>query len=360
MKKFCLTCLFCFVCFLPFAQTGRVGSFVDTYTKMHHFSGTVLVQQMGKTSFHKSFGMANIPFSVPATNNTIYKIASITKLFTSVLILQLCEEEKLDLQKTIGTYLPYYRGEGKNKVTIHQLLNHTSGMVNMDTVKSLESALRSGAPVYQTPLTSDQLLERFCSGKLVTAPGETFGYNNADYVVLGKILEAICGKTYEEIVRDKILRPLKMNSTGLLHQDTILPQLASTYFVREEHKGLTNDLPVYPENWYAAGSLYSTTSDLLKFSNALYGGKLLKSETIALLTTPGLDDYGYGVWVAQWKFDNKKYTAILRPGEIMGARSVLLHFQKENVTIIILSNTNTTDLDVFAYQLAERVFASGK
>jgi CubicO group peptidase (beta-lactamase class C family) len=330
-------------------------SAVAALAQDRNFSGTILVSDRGRIAYRKSFGIADRAFAVPASVSTRYKIASITKLFTSVLILQLQEQGKVDLHKTIGTYLPDYAGEGAGKVTLHQLLNHTSGLANFDTVKDFETALRSGIPVYQTPATSDQLLARYCSGKLVNVPGTVFDYNNADYIVLGKILERLHGKTYEEVLREKILQPLGMKDTGMLHQSRILDGLADTYFFRPDLNALVNDLPVYPENSYAAGAMYSTVRDLLTFSNALFGGKLLKQETLALLTKPGLDDYGYGLWSYDMKVGDRKHRVVKRPGQIMGAQTQLFHFLDEGITVIILSNTGTTDLDEFVAEIGKRV-----
>lgn len=338
-----------------FSQPATPAGFIAAYAKEHNFNGTVLVQKDGKTLYLHSFGMANLPFQVPNTPRTKYKIASITKVFTSVLILQLQEQGKIDLRKPIGTYLPDYSGEGAGKVTVHQLLNHTSGLANFDSVKDAETALKSGLPTYQTPYTSDQLLERFCSGKLVNPPGTVFDYNNGDYIVLGKILERVYGETYEKVLADRILRPLKMKDTGLLHQSDIVPGLADTYFLRDDLKSLAPDLPVYPENWYAAGAMYSTVHDLLTFSDALFAGKLLKKETLALMTRPGLDDYGYGLWAYDTTIRGKKHRAVKRPGQIMGAQSQLYRFLDEDVTIILLSNTGTTDLDEFVAEIGKRV-----
>jgi len=347
-----------FLALLPrivLAQSATLDSFVAAYANEHNFNGSILVQKDGAISFAQSFGLANRPFKVPNTNQTKYKIASITKAFTSVLVLQLYEQEKIDLNKTIGTYLPEYAGEGAGQVTIHQLLNHTSGLANFDMVKDVETAVKSGIPVYQTPYTSDQLLAKFCSGKLVNVPGKVFDYNNADYIVLGKIIERIHGKPYEQVLRDQILQPLKMESSGMLHQSTILDGLADTYFFRDDLKAMVHDLPVYPENWYAAGAMYSTATDILAFSNALFGGKLLKKETLALMVTPGLDDYGYGVWAYETKVNGKKYRVVKRPGQIMGAQTQLYRFLDADVTVIILSNTGTTDLDEFVAEIGKKV-----
>jgi len=336
------------------AQPATVDSFIAAYAKEHHFNGTILVQKEGKIGFAGSFGLANIPFEVPNTRQTKYKIASITKLFTSVLIFQLHEEGKIDLGKPIGAYLPDYAGEGAGKVTIHQLLNHTSGLPNFDTVKDMETALKSGIPVYQTPYTSDQLLARFCSGKLVNPPGTVFDYNNADYIVLGKIIERLDGKAYEQVLADRILRPLKMADTGMLHQGDILKGLADTYFFREDLKSLVHDLPVYPENWYAAGGMYSTVDDLLTFAKALFGARLLKKESITLMTKPGLDEYGYGLWSYETAINGRKHRVIKRPGQIMGAQTQLYRFLDDDVTVIILSNTGTTDLNEFVAEIGKR------
>ena len=242
------------------SQPTAPDAFIAEYAKEHNFNGSILVQKGGSTTYAKSFGLANRSFQVPNTNQTRYWIASITKLFTAALILGLHEQGKVDLQKTIGTYLPDYSGEGAGKVTLHQLLNHTSGLANFDTVKDIETALKSGIPNYQTPYTSDQLLAKYCSGKLVSTPGKVFDYNNADYIILGKIVERVYGKPYEQVLRERILQPLKLESTGMLHQSDIVVGLADTYFFRDDLKALVNDLPVYPENWSATPGRRTSTS----------------------------------------------------------------------------------------------------
>ena len=337
------------------AQLSNVNSFIDSYVKQHNFNGTILIQKNSKINYQKSFGFANLQFNIPNRTETKYKIASITKLFTSVLILQLYEQGKIDLNKTIKTYLPDYTGEGADKVTIHQLLNHTSGMVSIDTITSFESVLKNGIPVYQKPSTTDELLIKYSSDTLVNEPGKVFSYNNADYIILGKIIERISNKTYEQALKENILQQLKMQNSGLLYQHDIIKGLADTYYFRDDLKKLVNDIPVYIENWYAAGAMYSTTNDLLKFSNALFGLKLLKKETLSMMVQPGLDDYGYSVWIGKWEINNKKHTAVKRPGRIMGAQGMLLHFLNEDLTIIILSNTGTTDLDEFVFEISKRI-----
>ena len=337
-----------------FAMSQDIENFINGYTKEHNFNGTILIQSNDTIVYHKSFGLAERQFNIPTNNQTKYKIASVTKLFTSVLVMQLYEEGKIDLDKSIKTYLPGYTGEGAEKVTIHQLLNHTSGMVNIDTITSQESAIRNGIPIYQKPYTTDEILTKYCSDKLINEPGKVFSYNNAEYIILGKIIETIYGKSFEQVLKQQILLPLKMDDSGLLFQYNIIENLADTYFTRDDLQLLVNDLPVYIENFYASGAMYSTAEDLLKFSKALFGLKLLKKETLDLMLKPGLDNYGYGVWADEIYIDQKKYRTIKRPGSIMGANAMLFHFLNENFTIIILSNTNTTNLDEFVIEISKR------
>ena len=115
------------------------------HVRTHDFSGTVLVRKRGKTLYHESFGLADRAFNVPVTNATKFRAASITKAFTAVLILQLVEEGKLDLRAPIRAYLPDYVGEGADKVSIHNLLNHTSGIENFDRIKATKKRFETGS-----------------------------------------------------------------------------------------------------------------------------------------------------------------------------------------------------------------------
>jgi D-alanyl-D-alanine carboxypeptidase len=335
------------------ADPAAMESYIAEYAKQHDFHGTIAVARQGKVAYARSFGLANLAFKVPSTVDTRYKVASITKLFTSTLILQLRDRGQLDLQKPIRTYLPGYAGPAGDKVTLHQLLNHTSGIDNMDKVKTAAEAISSGLPAYQTPFTSDQLLTKFCSGPLVHTPGSTFDYNNADYVILGKIIEQRYGKPYEQVLKEQILDPLHLSSTGLLYHRDIIASLADTYFL-DESKQLESDLPMYPENWYAAGGMYSTVFDLLTFADALFGNKLISATSLAMLIKPGLDDYGYGTWTYDATIAGKKYRIVKRPGRIAGAQGQLYHVIAPDITIVILSNVGNTDLDEFVAQIGKR------
>jgi D-alanyl-D-alanine carboxypeptidase len=338
--------------------SASLDAAIRDYAALHNFSGTVHVRENGKDIYRRSFGIADRAFDVPVKDDTEFRIASITKAFTAVLVLQLSEEGKIDLNKTIRFYLPSYSGEAGDRATIENLLNHTSGMQNLDAeIKSYDAALKSGVEHYQMPFTTDDFIRKFCSGKLVHEPGKVFDYNNAEYIILGKIIEKVAGKPYEDVLEERVLRPLAMKNSGMLYEHEILKNLSSTYFTTDGGKTFANDMPIYIENWYAAGAMYSTTSDLQNFAGALFGGKLLKPESLDRMLKPRLDGYGYGVWIGFPDFGGKHFRAINRPGGVMGANGSLRHFNgigfDENLDVVILSNTNATDLDGFSWMIGK-------
>jgi len=328
---------------------------IEEYAAKHDFNGTVLVAHNGKTILRRNFGLADRAFRVPFTASSKFKIASITKLFTAVLILQLQEEGRLDLHAPIQRYLPDYEGAGGARVTLHNLLNHTSGIRNSDQVKTYEEAATKGIEMYQLPHTPTELLAKYASGNLVHEVGKEFDYNNAEYIILGIIAERITGKPYATLLKDRILDPAGMTASGMLFQRRILTGLAPTYMRARDGDSLINDMPVYPENWYAAGAMYSTAADIRKFADALFGSRLLKQESLRLMLRPGLDEYGYGLWVSAQKIGGKMHPVAHRPGRIMGANVVLLRYLNDGVTVIILSNTNLTDIDAYAFFVGKAV-----
>lgn len=349
----------------PLAQSPTLSTTIADYARVHQFNGTVLVEENGKILYQQSFGVADRAFLVPVQNDTRFKIASITKAFTSVLVLRLFEEGKIDLEQPISKYLPAYLGEAGTVGTIRQLLNHTSGMQNLDAgLTSYDDVIKRGVEHYQMPFTTEQMMNGFCSSKLVHEPGKVFDYNNCEYILLGKIVERIEGKRFDDVLAERILRPLGMTSTGLLYQAQVIRDLAPTYFTADKGQTFVNDMPVYFENWFAAGSMYSTVSDLLLFANALYGFKLLKPAALDLMLTPGLDEYGFGLWIGFPELGGRKYRVVNRPGAVMGANGSLRHFNgigfDDVVNVVILSNTNATSLDDFSYMIGRTLLVRAK
>jgi D-alanyl-D-alanine carboxypeptidase len=322
------------------------------------FSGTILVSARGKTLLRRGYGLADRAFATVCSVDTAYRIASITKLLTAVVVMRLVDRQKIDLDAPIATYLPDYKGEGAKTVKIRQLLNHTSGIENSDKgLTSYADAAKAGIPAYQLPHTPPELMDRFASGSLVNPPGTAFDYNNADYVILGQIIEAVEKATYEQVVAREISTPLAMASTRMATRLDIIPKLASTYY-KDGDAPLANDLPAYPENWYAAGGFCSTADDLLALANALYGNQLMPQSRLEAMLAPGLDEYGFGQWVSKLEVDGREHRFAQRPGRIMGANTLLLRLLDDDATIVILANTNLVDTDRLGFKIARQVLRS--
>ena len=333
-----------------------VRSATEEYAHSHSFSGTVLVARNGTVLERQSFGLANRPFAVPNTLDTRYRVASITKAFTAVLVLQLVQEGKLKLTDTVTSRLPDFSGEGGSVITVHDLLHHTSGLPNPDhAARSYEEALQKGLPQYETMQTPSAFVKHFCTGKLTHPVGSAFDYNNCDFVVLGEIISRVTGNSYEQVLAERLLKPLHMQSSGIAHEADIIPLLANTYFRPGPSQPLRNDFPMYPENMSAGGAMYSTGDDLLLFGSALFSGQLLNTASLAEMMTPGLDNYGDGIWIQRYDIAGKKRRAFERYGTSMGANALLTIFPEDGVTVILLSNTNETDLGAFRLAIARAV-----
>jgi len=337
------------------AQTSSqpISVTAKEYAQAHNFSGTVLVARNGTVLDRESFGLSNRPFTVQNSPDTRYRVASITKAFTAVLVLQLVQEGKLKLTDPITTYLPDFTGEGGSTITLHDLLHHTSGLPNPDrATRTYEEALQKGLPQYEAPQTPSSFVKRFCTGKLTHPVGSAFDYNNCDFIVLGEIISRITGMSYEQVLKTRLLGPLHIESSGTTYEADIIPRLANTYFKPGASQILRNDFPMYPENMSAAGAMYSTVDDLYLFGSALFSGQLLNQKSLDEMMTPGLDNYGDGIWVQQYEIAGKKRRAFERYGTSMGANALLTIFPEDGITIILLSNTNETDLGDFRLAIA--------
>jgi teichoic acid D-alanine hydrolase len=329
----------------PASASSLFGKVLANSVAAKKFSGTVLVARNGKILFQQSAGLANRADNIVLTNNSKYRIASITKTFTAVLVLQLMEQGRLDLKKTIGHYLPAYTGAARDKATIHHLLTYSSGIENVD---------QGSEAMYAMQLPTDSIIKKYCSGPLVHEPGAQMNYKNAEYIILGKIIEAITGKPYETVLQENILTPLQMKHTGYLLQKDIVPGLANSYTTDSTGRFYNED-PFWIENFYSSGSLYSTAADLYKFDQDLFTNKLLKKTTVDLMTTsyPELWGVAYSFWVSDQKIGSTTVKAMDRRGSISGNNAAWFHFIGRNETIIVLSNSNAADVVELRQQLAE-------
>jgi D-alanyl-D-alanine carboxypeptidase len=317
-----------------------ISTKLDSFAIENDFSGTVLIKKKDRTIYHKSYGLANREKGIHNTNKTQYPIASITKLFTSVITLQLVEEGIIDLNKTISHYLPNYKGQAGNSVTVHQLLTHTSGMENCETIKTDSLGLPD---IYSDMISTDELMEKYCSGKLIDVPGTTFDYDNGEYIILGKIIESVTKDTYQNVLTQRILNPLNMQKSDLITNTNSIQNLAQGYRWDQENKVFTKDPYRLFENYYSAGAMYATAEDISKFTKSLFYDKtLIEEELIRLLiqTYHETKGYGYGLWVRYPRYNNTVAKVLQRFGRIWGINSLASYFIDHDLTIIVLANTN--------------------
>lgn len=326
------------------AMEKDIATAIDAAIKKNDFQGTLLVKKGDELLYHKSFGLANRESNRVMETNTSFVIASITKLVTATMIMQLVDEGKLKLDQTIGTYLPSYKGPGRNKVTIHQLLNHTSGIKSSELGPEDE---KGSLEIYSKKATTDELLHKYCSGELVSTPGSTFYYNNGDYIILGKVIEAIERDPYQKVLKRRILDPLGMKNSGFVTNENadILNDLVKSYKWDQKSKVFVKDAKKLYQNWYASAAMYSTAEDLSKFSDALFLNQTLVSKFSlkTLLTThPKTKNYGYGLWVQFHEYhDDKTVLKIYeRYGRIWGINTLFTYIPEHDISVISLANTN--------------------
>lgn len=345
MKKLSIILLVFTFAAVAFGNTSEFEKIVELHKTEKNFNGVVLVATAGKIDFIGGVGLADRQSNSKITAKSKFKIASITKTFTAVLILKLYEQGKIDLNATIGKYFPEYAGAGKDKITIHQLLTYSSGIAN--------ESEKGGMLPYKSPLTLDEFIEKYCSGNLEFEAGSKSVYANTEYIILGKIIENITGKSFEKVLQEQILSPLKLKSSGVSGSKQSVTGLVKSYTQNEANKAFEVDEPYLIENYFASGAMYSTAEDLLKFDTAIFNSKLLRPKTteIMLKFYPELGYVASGFWGSDGygTFAEKFY---YRPGGILGSNSNWIHTIKNKKTIIVMSNTNATNL----FELSEKLY----
>lgn len=319
-----------------FAQQNvkQIDGLMKQYYDYGQFNGSILVAEKGKIIYEHGFGMANMEWAIPNQPNTKFRIGSVTKQFTATLILQLVEEGKIKLDGKITDYLPDYRKDTGDKVTIHQLLNHTSG------IPSYTDRRNFMADSSRNPYGVADFIKKFASDDLEFEPGSKFSYNNSGYSLLGAIIEKVTGKSYEANLADRIFNPLGMTNSGYDNYAPLIKHRASGY--QRTQDGFVNADYLDMSIPYAAGSIYSTVEDLFKWDQALYEGKILSAESKKLMFTPGLGNYGYGIRVTDQPLGktDQKIKTMGHGGGINGFNSLLIRAVEKGQTIIILDNVN--------------------
>ena len=326
-----------------FAQSTaeKINRLISKYYEYKNFNGSVLIANNGEVVLKKGYGSANMEWNIPNQPDTKFRLGSITKQFTSMLIMQLVEKGKIKLDGKLTEYLPYYRKDTGDKITIHMLLNHTSGIPSY-TDKS-EFTQEVSRKFYKP----DDFIKEYCSGNLEFDPGSKWNYNNSGYFILGAIIEHVIGMKYEEALTKNILEPLDLKKTGYDNSDPIIKNRAAGY--EKTVSGFRNSSFLDMSLPYAAGSMYSTVEDLLKWDKSLRTTKLITQKSLDKIfyksfSRGGSVYYGYG-WTIDTKIEGRDTLKVItHGGGINGFNTINYMIPAKGQYVIMFSNVGHVPL----------------
>lgn len=326
------------------AVKTRLDQVANSYTQGNAFMGTVLVAEADRLLLNKGYGSAVLEWNIPNEPDAKFRLGSLTKQFTATLVLLLQQDGKLNIADPVSKYLPD-APKTWEKITLAELLGHTSGIPSFTDSKEFGVWRMS-------PHTTDEELAFFKDKPLDFEPGTKFAYSNSNFEVLGAVIEKVSGRKYGDLLEERIFRPLGMKNTGLDTDELILPKRAEGYMPGP--KGLMVARSESMTVPWAAGSLYSTTGDLLKWEHGLFDGKVLSAESLKLMTTPRKGDYGLGVFVTK----KNGLTVVDHGGGIEGFNTHLAYVPEKKIAVVVLSNVNGGAPDQMGGQLLDVVMGN--
>ncbi len=303
------------------------------------FSGVLVIAKKGKILYHKCEGYADKSLKTPNDLDTKFNLGSMNKIFTSVAIAKLVQEEKLSFEDTVSKFLPEFNIDQSDKVKVHHLLTHSSGLGNFFNEEYMKNKDK-----YTEIMDFLKLIEK---EKLAFNPGERFQYSNSGFEVLGAIIEKVSGRSYYDYVREEVFLPAGMCDSDSYRIDETVPNMAQGYTkftsgsMKKSDTWVSN-IQVVRNRGSAAGGGYSTANDLLRFSKALFSYKILNEEFTKNVTTgkvqvePGNSDILYGYGIGEHSFNEIK-----RYGHNGGAPGINSHYaiyKPIEYTVIVLSN----------------------
>ena len=300
---------------------------------------SVMVIEDGAAILTRSYGLASVEDDIPVTPSTNFRLASVTKQFTATSILMLADQGKLSLDDSIAKFFPDFP-EFANDITIRHMLQHTSGIEDYE-------------PLYGDPFP-EQILDRgvveIIAGTEGTyfAPGSEYRYSNSAYAVLAVLVEDLSGLSFPAFLQQNIFTPLGMASTVAYRRgETSVSNRSYGYTVTDKLIEFSDQ-----SSWSAVlgdGGIYSSVEDLFKWDQALYDGGLISPELRQAAWTAGLENYGFGWRIDQYK-GHKRYH---HSGSTSGYRNFMQQFPDERLTVIVLTNRADPDVAPLAEKIAE-------
>lgn len=306
--------------------------------------GAFLVAKNGKPIYQKAFGKANLELDILLTPEYVFQLGSITKQFTAIAILMLEEQGKLKTSDPISKYIPDYpSGE---KITIHHLLTHTSGIKDFTKMKTLQE-------IAQKEMTPKMMVDFFKNEPAVSAPGEKFEYNNSGYVLLGYIIELTSGETYENFIEKRIFEKAGMNRSFYASDRQVIQKRAYGY--QKKESGYVNKTVISFSVPFASGSLMSNVSDMLKWQNALNQNLLLSAASAKkVFSKYKLNNgeeftYGYGWHIREMDGISTREHG----GSIFGFKTMGVYIPSEDIYVIGLTNCDCNSPTQLTQEIAK-------
>jgi CubicO group peptidase (beta-lactamase class C family) len=315
------------VCVPVAAQdAARMDQVVKELVDAKQFMGTVLVAKGDRVIVDKAYGSANLEWGTANTTNTKFRIGSVTKQFTAASILLLEERGKLKVEDPIKRFVSDAPAAW-DAVTLQHLMAHTSGIPNFTNAPEYDQRKRQ-------PTTLVELIAQFKDQPLEFTPGSKMAYSNSGYILLGYVIEQAGGMSYAEFLQKNIFTPLAMQDSGYDSNSAVIPRRAVGYL--RTGNDFNNADFVHMSIPHAAGALYSTTADLLRWQRALYANKVLTAASLQKMTTAQLNGYGLGLEIDS----GGKRKVIRHGGGIDGFNAMLAYYPDSQVSVVALANLN--------------------
>ena len=308
---------------------SKLDSIFDAKEIDNKFMGTISVFKNNKEIYSRSTGYSDIENNIKSNSKTKYRIGSISKIFTSVLIMQLIEEGKLTLETKLSAFKPQVKLA--EQITIEQLLSHRSGIYNFTDLKDYRTWM-------ENPISDEELIDKINNKGRRFKPNKKFEYSNTNYFLLSLIIEIIEGKSFKKVLGNKIIKPFKLSETYCC-ENIKNNETAKSYYREGESwkEGTDTDLRITS----GAGGLISTSKDVNEFFNLLSNYKIISKESLDKMTN-NLTNGGYGFGLMQIEFFDK--TGLGHDGLIDGFISNAFIFPNDNLSITYLSNGFRMDI----------------
>mgnify|MGYP003630528284 FL=1 len=328
--------------------TENIDTLFESYSYHNRFIGSVLISKDNHIIYQKSFGYANVDEHKKNTEKSIFSIASLTKSLTAVGVMKLVEDGNLTLDTPISTYFPDFMPDFSKEITIQHLLNNSSG-IEANIGRTDDNG--NGLMPEETPITFNELLEKFKDSKLKFEPGTGYDYNNFGYLLLANIIEIVSGQSYANFMEQAVFKPAGMKNTSIAFFNS-LNQKAQPYLGLGMTEFKKFNSPFHSSWLKGAADMNSTTIDLFKFMQALDNGTLLKPTSANKLYTStqamGVNEMASGLgWVIDKKGDEKW---VYNNGLLPGYASVMGTLSEKNIKIIILSNATSVNPVIDEFQ----------